>query len=157
MSVPPIGPAPARKKRKERVSIVYVLREHIAGRTFNPHPNKNAAAVDLDAIYEEDGLVNYPVVRDRYMWRDLAKQNRMASNYAWGQMALDALYAGKPIPGIPRDRYEQVLTQLWIAGARGMTRPEICFKYRIDGGRVSAALTYLHEAGVIVSLPGVLR
>ncbi len=154
MTVPPVAPRP---KRKERLAIVYVLQEHLAGRDFNPHPNKNAAAVDLDEIYLLDGLVNYPVVRDRYMWRDLATQVRKASNYTCAQMALDALYAGKPIPGTPRDRYEQVLTRLVVNGQHGATRIEICQHYRIDGGRVSAALSQLHEAGVIFSLPGVLR
>jgi hypothetical protein len=157
MTVTPTPQPVPRKKRDERKAIVYVLKEHLNGRDFNEHPNKNASAWDLDEIYAQDRLVNYPVVRDRYEWRLLAEQTRKASNYAWAQIALDALYAGRPIPGLPRDRYEQVLTQLVIAGPDGRTRPEICRRYGIDGGRVSAALTYLHEAGVIFSLPGVLR
>jgi len=157
MTVPPVPATPPRPKRKERPAIVYVLREHINNRPFNLTPLKNAAARDLDEIYAADRLVNYPVVRDRYMWRDLREQASRASNYAWAQMALDALYAGKPIPGLPRDRYEQVLTRLVVNGQHGATRIEICQHYRIDGGRVSGALTQLHSAGVIFSLPGVLR
>lgn len=141
----------------ERDAIVYVLKSHINNRPFHEAPIKNAAARDLDAIYAADKLVHYPVERDNYESRQLKDEDRKRTNRAWAEDAIDAIYSGKPIPGKSHQRWEQILTALVAAGPMGQTRPEICRLYRVDGGRVSGALTTLHEAGVIFSLIGVKR
>lgn len=153
MSVPSLGGVSPR----EREAVVYVLHEHIAGRPFNAEPLKNAAARDLDEIYAADGLTAYPVIRDRYESRALAEGERKRTNRRWADATVDAIYAGAPVPGRMRLRAEQVLHALVAAGPMGQTRKEICTLYRIDGGRVSAAMTLLHECGAIVSLVGVKR
>jgi predicted transcriptional regulator len=72
-------------------------------------------------------------------------------------MALDALYQGNPVPGAKHLQRERVLDMLRIAGPEGATRKEICRAYGVDGGKISAALTMLHECGVIYPLMGVRR
>lgn len=153
MSTPSLGGTSA----SERDAIVYVLAEFINNRPYNPKPLKNQAARELDEIYAIDGLAAYPAIRDAYESRALAEKERIRTNRPWADAAVDAIYAGKPIPGKPKVRAEQVLTALVAAGPRGQTRKEICALYRIDGGRVSAAMTLLHECGAIVSLPGEKR
>lgn len=153
MSMPTLGGT----SPGEREAIVYVLHEFINGRPFNAGPLKNLAARELDEIYAIDKLANYPAIRDAYESRDLAEQDRIRTNRPWADLAVDALHAGKPIPGKPKVRAEQVLTVLVKAGTVGATRKEICAVYNIDGGRVSGAMTLLHECGAIVSLEGVKR
>lgn len=142
---------------KERDAIVYVLRDHLQGRPYYPTPRRNAAEMDLEEIYLQDRLALYPQVRDRFEERQMRQAAARRTNKTWALDAIDALYRGVPIPGRIRLRYTQVLQTLVDAGPAGANRKEICRRYGIDGGRVSAAMTNLHDAGVIFPLQGVKR
>lgn len=141
----------------ERRAVVYVLVDHINGRLFDPTPKHNAAEVDLRDAYAQDRLAPYPDIRDHYEMRQMHDDERRRSDRAWARDALDAIYSGGIVPGRPRPTMEQVLRMLVAEGPYGANRKEICQAFNRDGGRVSGALTMLHDAGVIVSLPEVKR
>jgi len=143
--------------KKEREAIVYVLADHVNSRPFIAQPRRNAAELDLEEAFGIDRIAPYPDIQDRFLMRQSERAKRIRSNRAWSLDALDAIYAGTPIPGNKRDRWEDVLRSLVLAGPVGRNRKEICMQYTVDGGRVSAAMTFLHEAGIIFPLEGVKR
>lgn len=148
---------PAVPGEVERKAEVYVLRDHLQGRPYRLAPTRNAADRDLEEIYFFDHLANYPDVRTRYEARAALEAERRRTNRAWALDAIDALYRGAPVPGRQRPRFVQVLRLLITAGPAGVTRKEVCRTYGVDGGKVSGALTTLHEAGVCFPLQGVKR
>jgi hypothetical protein len=158
MSVSPILPQPRPTPGEdERLAVVYVLREHVNGRSIHAEPLHNAAERDLTAIYAQNRLIAYPDIRDRFEQRQLADADAQRKNRAWALAALDAIYSGRPVPGRRRPRFEQCLRTLVDGGQRGATRKEVCRRYGVDGGKVSGALSTLHAAGICFPLVGVKR
>jgi hypothetical protein len=141
----------------EKKAIVYVWRAYINDREIEPKPKRNAAETDLAAMYAIDHLDSYPGMRERFERREKARAKTRDKSRIWATKEIDhILYDGiAPLPRRPR--YTQVLRALLAARANGMNRKEICRLYGIDGGRISGAMTMLHDAGIIFPLTGVLR
>ena len=155
--LPPPSGAMSHPGSNERKAEIYVLREHINGRPYHDAPNPNAAHKDLAAIYAVDRLAAYPVIKDNFEHRELKRNKRIRDNKAWASLAIDAIIHGTPIPTaanskVKRERAVLILKTLLVAGPLGATRKEICSDHGIDGGKVSGALSLLHEAAVIARL-----
>lgn len=134
---------------------VYVLARHVGNRPHRPSPLPNAGDRVLLHQYAQDGLQEYPALAHYVQTRNLAQAERARSNRTWalGYLAGSTVPA-RPGPSMPvsRQRMADVLDVVVDAGYLGVTRPEVCRILNRDGGKVSAALTMLHEAGIIFAL-----
>jgi hypothetical protein len=143
--------------KTDKTAAVYVMGRHLRDRPYLKTPHTNAERPDTDFFYDAGIYDAYPSMREAYEARRKIEERSTRKIRDWGLRAVDAMDRGAPMPDTKREVLMDVLWAIYNAGVTGATRPEICRKYGRDGGKVSAAMTDLHAAGIIFPLEGVRR
>jgi hypothetical protein len=144
-------------QQNDTVGDVYVLSRYVNDRPVKPVPTTNAERPDTDFFYEEGYYNEFPNRKRRYEKRRSDERRKINNVQDWAVRAIDAIDEGKPMPPTTRLALAEVLLMVVDAGFNGITRPEICRRPDLDGGKVSGVMTDLHAGKIIFPLEGVRR
>jgi hypothetical protein len=136
---------------------VYVLDRFVGGRAVLPKPYTNAERPDTDMFYAHGVYDHYPIQKKAYEDRRKKEEHKVAKVRTWARAALAAVDSGQIPPPTDRPALVEVLREIYRAGSKGITRPEVCRVLDRDGGKVSGVMTDLHAAGIIFPLEGKRR